>query len=1819
MRRFRSPAFAACLVALALCGPAAAQEGAVVPDRRLVLREGSDLVGKDLDQIFDTTLESCETACLADSRCTAFTFNTRNNSCFPKSAVTGAAPYPAAVSGEVIVTAAAVRQRAAAQARDLGFLRPEDFAAALTQAGSLADGHVAGDWTADQLLQSANEARARGDWDSAAWFVGTALTLTDAADLWTDYATLLRSAASVTGAPKDELAQAALSASVNGYLRADGPGQRASALEQMALGLRDTDRGRAMIPALRLAQSLQPRDDISALLDDAIGKFGFRIDEHRVEADSARPRICADFNEPLVAAGVDYATFVRTDRSGLNVEAGGRQICVSGVEHGQRYAVTFREGLPAASGETLARDVTLTLYVRDRSPSVSFPGRAYVLPRAPQVGVPVQTVNVLSLNLRLSKVSDRNLIAAMRSDFFARPLDAWAAETLNDQMAEEVWSGTAEVASQVNQDMTTRLPMDEALRGLAPGVYVLQATIPGADPYETPAAGQWFVVSDLGLATLSGADGLHVIVRGLSDAGPRAGLPVTLVSRANEVIGTATTDAEGYALFPAAMTRGRGNAAPGLVSVTRDEDMSFLSLSEPEFDLSDRGVAGRDPSPPVDVFLTTDRGAYRAGETVNATLLARGPDLGAIEGLPLTLRMLRPDGVEYARALAEDLGAGGHVVSMPIGPAAPRGTWRIEAFAEKDIVLASRSLLVEDFLPERIDFSLSLPGGVLSLGDAPVLDVEARYLFGAPGAGLASEGEVRLAAAPGLPDWPGYVFGRGDAPFATQYETLAEAGETNAEGRLQVPVIFPEPGGPVSQPLEARVTLRLKEGSGRPVEREATALVLPDNPVIGIRPAFSGGELPEGAEARFDLIAVGPDGKRSALPVRWTLNRLETDYQWYSLYGQWNWEATTIRTRIAGGDAAIPADAPLSVGASLDWGRYELVVEAGDGSASSYEFTAGWYVPADAAQTPDMLEAALDRPDYRPGDTATLRIVPRSAGVALVTVMSNRLIDMKVVPVAEGANTIPLPVTADWGAGAYVAATVIRPLAVDAGRAPVRALGLAYAKVDPGAHRLAARFDVAAESAPRAEMPVALKVEGIAPGETAWATIAAVDVGILNLTGFAAPDPEGHYFGQRRLGMGLRDIYGRLISGDGAPGIVRSGGDAGGGLKMQAPPPTEELVAYFSGPIAVGSDGVARTSFEMPSFNGTVRLMAVVWSGTGIGQAQADVLVRDPVVVTASVPRFLAPGDASRVLLEIVHATGPAGRMGLDVSAEGMTLGQGPSGVDLAEKGKAEVAIPFTAPDTEGTATIRVALTTPDGRQLLKTLTVPVQVNDPEILRQTRFTLAPGKTFTLDADAFSGFVPGTGHATIAAGPIARFDAPGLLAALDRYPYGCTEQITSKALPLLYFDQVAVAAGVAGDGQIPDRIRQAITEILLNQSSGGGFGLWYPDSGDLWLDAYVTDFLSRARARGHAVPDTAFRNALDNLRNQINYAPDFDTGGAPYAYALMVLAREGAAKVGDLRYFADVKAEAFDTPMAAAQLGAALASYGDQTRADAMFARAVRLAGTAAGGGEGQVWRGDFGTRLRDQAAVLALAAEAGSAQAGNAGLTDAVARGVAQGRLSTQEQVWALMATQALIDRPGADTLSVDGQPVRGSLVRAVDAQTAAGTALAIRNDGTADTQVTVATFGLAAEPEPAGGNGYTITRRWYSLEGEPVDPASVRQGTRLVAVIEVTPHGSGEARLIVDDPLPAGFEIDNPNLVRGGDIAALDWLETTEETRMTEFRQDRFLAALDWTSTGPFRLAYVVRAVSPGSFHLPAATVEDMYRPTWRAWTDAGRVTVAE
>ncbi len=483
-----------------------------------------------------------------------------------------------------------------------------------------------------------------------------------------------------------------LSAAINAYLRAGSAAERASVLAIFAQGgLEANDRGRDMISALRLAQSLAPpRDDTARALDTALGKYGFRITDDAVESDLAAPRICATFSEEL-ASNVDYTPYVQMDQPGLAVVAkGGRQLCVEGIAHGTRARLTFRAGLPAASGgEVTVKPVTLTSYVADRAPSVHFPpGRAYVLPPSPDAGLPITGVNAPEVELTLYRVSDRNLVRSMQDRLIGRSLSPWEEDSFAENTAQEIWTGIGELQVEQNREVTTRLPMGEAIADQPPpGVFVLVAKVPGQDPpYDYPPATQWFVISDTGLATMMGADGLHVFARALGTAEALEGARIDVISRANEVLGgTAHTDAQGYAHFTrGGQTAGHGGAAPALiVARAHGDDIAFLSLTDPPaFDLSDRGVEGR-AAPPgaIDLFLTTDRGAYRAGEVIHATALARDGKAQAFDGLPITAVLTRPDGgVEYSLTSARARGGqAGTSLRCRLGRRPPRvgpGGWK---------------------------------------------------------------------------------------------------------------------------------------------------------------------------------------------------------------------------------------------------------------------------------------------------------------------------------------------------------------------------------------------------------------------------------------------------------------------------------------------------------------------------------------------------------------------------------------------------------------------------------------------------------------------------------------------------------------------------------------------------------------------------------------------------------------------------------------------------------------------------------------------------------------------------------------------------------------------------------------------------------------------------------------------------------------------------------------------------------------------------------------------------------------------------------------
>jgi len=301
------------------------------------------------------------------------------------------------------------------------------------------------------------------------------------------------------------------------------------------------------------------------------------------------------------------------------------------------------------------------------------------------------------------------------------------------------------------------------------------------------------------------------------------------------------------------------------------------------------------------------------------------------------------------------------------------------------------------------------------------VSVDAAYLFGAPAGDLAVEGEVMLRAAQGMQAWPAYSFGRFDASFDMQITAFAGA-RTDAAGHAVINAALPQVQDPL-RPLEAVFVTRVSEGSGRPVERKVTKPLATSTAMIGIKPMFDA-VVAENAEARFDLVGVGTDEHATAMAVHWELTRIDTTYQWYQINGSWNWQPVTTRTRMGEGEAKLSARGPSEIAAPVTWGEYELSVTRSDGQAavSSVKFYAGWYAPADVTSTPDSLPLSLDKPSYAVGDTAMLRIVPRAAGTALVTVLSNAVVSHIEVPVTEGENLIPVPVTDDWGTGAYVTA-----------------------------------------------------------------------------------------------------------------------------------------------------------------------------------------------------------------------------------------------------------------------------------------------------------------------------------------------------------------------------------------------------------------------------------------------------------------------------------------------------------------------------------------------------------------------------------------------------------------------------------------------------------------------------------------------------------------------------------------------------------------------------------------------------------------------------
>jgi uncharacterized protein YfaS (alpha-2-macroglobulin family) len=1305
----------------------------------------------------------------------------------------------------------------------------------------------------------------------------------------------------------------------------------------------------------------------------------------------------------------------------------------------------------------------------------------------------------------------------------------------------------------------------------AAGVYLLLATPGDGTPDTSAGAVQTLIRTDLAPTVWRGSDGLTVQVRSFASAEPRPGVVMSLLAHNNDILAEATTDADGVVKFPAPLLRGTGPQAPQSLHGQIGDDLVALDLTTAAFDLSDRGVEGLPDPGPLDAFAWTDRGIYRPGETVRLMALLRDA-AGQPVDLAAHLVIKRPNGQVFLDRVPDRAADDSVYLPVALPLSAPAGMWSVDVLADPKLPpIGHAAFKVDAFVPDRMAVEAA-PAGPITPGQPYALPVTARFLYGAPAIDLSGSATLHLTKDPVPPAaLASFKVGLDSEEFAPQSLEITLP-NTDKQGKSTLPILL-KTAPDSTFPIRAEIDIGVDDPSGRASHTQVTIPVRPVAGFIGIKPAFDGA-IDAGTEAGFDIAAVDRDGKRVAMDAKVRLLREQPDWRLVMRGSLARYETVYRDQPIAAQDIRIPASGTVHFAQRLDFGRYRLeILEKGGLAASSIHFRAGW-VASDSPDTPDKVDVSTDKQTYRPSDSIKLHIVAPFAGHATLLALTDRVHSLRTLDIPQGGTTVDLPADAAWGPGAYLTVHVFH--GGDTAK-PARAIGLAWAAIDPSVRTLPLAITDPGTLRPRTSVNVAIKTE---PG--AWLTLAAVDEGILRLTSFKTPDPAAHYLGRRGLGIDIRDDWGRLIPpAEGELTTLRQGGDDGGSALPEIP---QKTVALFTPPVQAGPDGTVTIPLDLPDFNGQIRLMAVGWQGTKIGAAALPVTVRDPMIAEPLLPRFLAPGDEARLAVLMQNVELPAGEGRVQLSVDGPLAIAGDSSLAAQLEPGAQVVRTTTLRAIGvGRGVIHLAVTGPGGFSVQRETAILIRSARPPITVVSGGELAPGAEIRA-TPALDRMLPGTALASLTAGGAVRYDVAAMVQALDDYPLFCLEQASSKGLPLALLPSTPDRAA---------RLQSDAAVVLDKQRFDGGFGLWSANGeAQTWLSAYATEFLLRARTAGAPVSDVAIADALKFLAGGLEDLPSSPDGLAAQAYYLYVLALGGQPRAGANRVLAE-NIDTLPTPLAKAQLGAALALTNDRPRAEAAFTAA--LAAPAR-----RDWDADRGSALRDQLATTLLLKESGL-------LADKLLPLIGRlpgadlkpDSLNTQEEAWAAAAGIVLGRDTRPTSIVVAGRPVTPAPIVTVPLTAP----VPLRNTGDRPVWQTVSTTGIPTDPAPAARQGMRVTRKFLTLAGDPVDLDNLKQNTVFILLVEGAVTDAQEHRALLLQGLPAGWEI--AGRLEAGKTAGLPWLGDLTATEAQPASDDRFAATLMLGADTPsFRVAVRLRAVTPGTFEIPGAQLSDMYRP---------------
>lgn len=1530
------------------------------------------------------------------------------------------------------------------------------------------------------------------------------------------------------------------------------------------------------------------------------------------QADPDQSRITLEFSAPVAASALrrhvtlEPATEIRISTHGKTATLTGE------LRPGATYALNLTQGLTAEDGAMLGAPHNDTVRMPDLPPSVDFSARGMFLPRQGDGLLGLYHVNTSSVELTVNRIFPNNLSVLFQDYGYSIFDQDFAGDSVPYHLGSEIFRQTYNLTSRPNVKEERTLPMAELIPDNRPGLYKLSLSLPS----EYRGGTRWVLRTDIGLVVKKDSAGFLVWANSIASLAALPGLEIQLLSSKNQILGAARTDAQGLARIPYQ----RGNEErgdPAMIQAQSGEDFSFVFLERFRIDTTGLDVSGTSVGlSGLTAYAYGKRDIYRPGETLDGVVLVRDGRLGTPPALPLTLEQRDPQG-QLLRTLNLSAADGRASFSLDIPEWSLTGQYSLQ-IESGGMTIGSYAYQVEDFIPDRISVDIGGTPNATTPGTTLPFDVTSRYLFGPPAAHLAATAKVRLVAAGFAPKgFEAYAFGDPGRTFES-ISLLTADEKLDAEGRCGFRVDIPaDPQPPLA--LEAEITARVREQGGRGVTARRRVPVHAYAFYPGIkRPDTM--ELTPRQATRFDYVTVSPQGNQTAHPElvatlfqdQWqtVVRRTESGFRYESVRNPV--EISTQRVAPGSGAGHFSITPP-------EYGSYRVrLSDPASGTASELEFyCGGWGYSPWAVQNPARLELIPDKAGYRAGETASVQIRSPFAGKALVTVEGRDVDYLQTVELTGNTAQIHIPVREDWQPNRHLTVTLVRRGADIQPGSPGRAFGAIPLFVDSLSNTMNVGVTAPAEIRPETDLRLEIQAT-----PHARLTVAVVDEGILQLAGGKNPDPFAHFYAQRALDVESFDNFALLFPHI-ALAVPLAGGDEA--LGASAFMRTEGIrrvkpVTFWSGWLTADEGGKLAHTVHLPDFQGALRVVAVGHKDKSFGTGMALTRVRTPLVLTPTLPRFLALGDEIAIPLTVRNDTPATGTFAVNASVDGpATLGQMPEPLSIATGTEKTVYLPLRCGQVEGAVHIAITAT---GNGETTTVREDLDQRSPlPVLRAMTSGVLKEADGALGTTAPDTLLPGTVRRTVRLSTLPLMRFAGHLDNLLGYPHGCAEQTVSKAFPLLHFAALAqeLAPGRFNTTGAAGLVQTAIRRLQTMQTSSGGYGYWPGDGDpDPWVSAYICHFLLEARQAGHTVPPRMLDAGLEYLRGLAN--PESGSPAAKVeqaAYALYILALGDRADLGGQ----DFLRATFGKDLSGMARTLLAGAYFETNNQDAGF---ELLHVSPAFDDARRESGGNLGSGLRDRALAALILERNLPEDPRLPELITRISADLGQGEwYSTQETSLAFMAMGKYLaaqndPRPFAGTLSWDGGNATIDETKiwvGSDINTLGALKLTKAPAGR-DVFFSVLTSGAPkAESHAPTAQGLDVDQTFLTQTGAPLDLNQVRQGELIVMKTRVRSTTGRLDNVVVQSLLPAGLEVENPRLAT---TEKLDWMDDTAFMEgHQDLRDDRVLVFTSLDGKG-WKVRYsVLRAVTPGVFTLPPVQAEAMYIPSLRASGPLGTIRV--